>query len=67
MLVKHPNPYYQMESMKICVDEDTCPKPVKENLFRIEDKTEIILTLIALIALRAVSRARKLMTAVRSS
>ena len=56
-----------MEFLKICVDQDTCPKPVKENLFRIEDKTEIILTLIALIALRAVSRARKLMTAVRSS
>ena len=59
-----------MESMMKCVDEDTCPKLVKENLFRIEDKTEIILSLIALIALialRAVSRARKLMTAVGSS
>ena len=56
-----------MESIKICFDQNTCPKPVKENLYHIEGKTEIILTLIALIALRAVSRARKLITAVRSS
>ena len=33
--------------MKIWVDADACPKPVKEILFRVADRTEILLVFVA--------------------
>ena len=33
--------------MKIWVDADACPKPVKEILYRVADRTEILLTFVA--------------------
>ena len=33
--------------MKILVDADACPKPVKEILYRVADRTEIQVTLVA--------------------
>jgi len=33
--------------MKIWVDADACPKPVKDILFRVADRTEIMVTLVA--------------------
>jgi hypothetical protein len=33
--------------MKIWVDADACPKPVKDILFRLADRTEITVTLVA--------------------
>ncbi|MBC8288283.1 MAG: YaiI/YqxD family protein [Nitrospinae bacterium] len=33
--------------MKIWVDADACPKPVKEILYRVADRTEISVTLVA--------------------
>ena len=36
-----------MKNMKIWVDADACPKPVKEILYRVADRTEIQVTLVA--------------------
>ncbi|MBT4104647.1 MAG: YaiI/YqxD family protein, partial [Nitrospina sp.] len=43
--------------MKIWVDADACPRPVKEILFRVADRTEITVTLVTNQGLRIPSSA----------